>query len=231
MQVMQNSLSGWTVLILVVIVCFFAADIVTNDRKYYTVLENIPLSKRTILWLKTGVVEVGVLLDFIVASVIALLCIAPKYGMGSLKLNTVAYLGRIDFKLIFKTETLGMYYLQFIIFAIIVSFIFIRFTILLSLTFRNDYVAGMLSSLFAISAKVLYFSFGMGFVHPVLEKLPMTYFSIGDSTTGNLAYLMDTPGWGFNSGLGPLLVAMLAIEILLFLFTQIKSIPLVRRGD
>ena len=231
LQVMQNSLSGWTVLILVVIVCFFAADIVTNDRKYYTVLENIPLSKRTILWLKTGVVEVGVLLDFIVASVIALLCIAPKYGMGSLKLNTVAYLGRIDFKLIFKTETLGMYYLQFIIFAIIVSFIFIRLTILLSLTLRNEYVAGMLSSLFAISAKVLYFSFGMGFVHPVLEKLPMTYFSIGDSTTGNLAYLMDTPGWGFNSGLGPLLVAMLAIEILLFLFTQIKSIPLVRRGD
>lgn len=124
-----------------------------------------------------------------------------------------------------------MYYLQFIIFAITVSFIFIRLTILLSLTFRNDYVAGMLSSLFAISAKVLYFSFGMGFVHPVLEKLPMTYFSIGDSTTGNLAYLMDTPGWGFNSGLGPLLVAMLAIETLLFLFTQIKSIPLVRRGD
>ena len=231
LQVIQNSLSGWTVLIMVVIVCFFAADIVTNDRKYYTVLENIPLSKRTILWLKTGVVEVGALLDFVVAGIIALLCIAPRYGLGSLRLNTVDYLGKINFKATFRTETLGMYYLQFIIFAIIISFIFIRLTILLSIVLRNEYVAGMLSSLFAISAKMLYFSLGMGFVYPFLEKWPMTYFSIGDSITGNLAYLMDAPGWGFTAGLGPLICLALVIEILLFLFTQIKSIPLVRRGD
>ena len=145
LQVIQNSLSGWTVLIMVVLVCFFAADIVTNDRKYYTVLENIPLSKRTILWLKTGVVEVGVLLDFVVAGIIALLCIAPRYGLGSLSLNTVDYLGKINFKATFRTETLGMYYLQFIIFAIIISFIFIRLTILLSIVLRNEYVAGILS--------------------------------------------------------------------------------------
>lgn len=231
LQVMQNSLSGWTVLLLVVMVCFFTADIVTNDRKYYTVLENIPLTKRTILWLKTGVVEVGVLLNFVVAGIIALFCIAPKYGLGSLKLNTVDYLGKINFKSTFRTETLGMYYLQFMIFAVIITFIFIRLTILLSIVLRNEYVAGILSSLFAISAKMLYFSLGMGFVYPVLEKLPMTYFSIGDSTTGNLAYLMDVPGWGFTAGIKPLLYLALTIEILLFLFTQIRSIPLVRRGD
>ncbi len=231
LQVMQNSLSGWTVLLLVVMVCFFTADIVTNDRKYYTVLENIPLTKRTILWLKTGVVEVGVLLNFVVAGIIILFCIAPKYGLGSLKLNTVDYLGKINFKSTFRTETLGMYYLQFMIFAVIITFIFIRLTILLSIVLRNEYVAGILSSLFAISAKMLYFSLGMGFVYPVLEKLPMTYFSIGDSTTGNLAYLMDVPGWGFTAGIKPLLYLALTIEILLFLFTQIRSIPLVKRGD
>lgn len=231
LQTIRNSLSGWTVLIMIIIVCFFAADIVTNDKKYYTVLKNIPLTKQTILWLKTAVVEVGVFLDFTIAGIIALICIAPRYGLGSLKLNTVAYLGRINFKATFKTETLGQYYLQFFLFALIICFIFIRLTILFSLVLRNEYVAGMLSSLFAVSAKVLYFSLGMGFVYPFLEKLPMTYFTIGDSITGNLAYLMDTPGWGFTAGLKPLLCLAVIIEILLFLFTQIKRIPLVKRGD
>ncbi len=77
LQRIQDSLSGWTTLILVLIVIFFAADILTNDRKYRTVVKNIPLNKSTILWLKTAVVEIGVLLDFLMAFIIAVILSCP----------------------------------------------------------------------------------------------------------------------------------------------------------
>lgn len=227
LQRIQNSLGGWAALILVIIVCLFAADIVTNDKKYYTVLNDIPLSKRTILWLKTGVVEAGVLTDFVIATVIVLICIVPRYGFGSFNLNTVVFLGRVHFKQTFVTESLGIFYLQFSALAVVLTFIFIRLTMLLSLIFRNEYLAGMLSSLFAISGKIVYFSMGMGYVHPFLEKLPMSYFTFGDVLTGSLAYLMDSPGWGIKSAIGPLALTILVIEVFLLLITQGNRIPLV----
>ncbi|MFY0930702.1 tellurium resistance protein TerC, partial [Lactobacillus paragasseri] len=75
-----NSISGWTTLILIIFVVLFAADIVTNDRKYYSVLKDIPLSKNTILWIKTGVVEIGVLFNYLLAFIVVTLCTAPRYG-------------------------------------------------------------------------------------------------------------------------------------------------------
>lgn len=228
LQRIQNSLSGWTTLILIIIVIFFAADILTNDYKYRTVVKNIPLSKSTVLWLKTAVVEIGVLLDFLMAFIIAVVCIAPKYGLGSFNLRTTFYMGRLYFKVPFTYLTLGKYYLQLSIFAILIVFIFIRLTILISLLSRNEYVAEIISSLFAVAGKVLYFSSGMGFVYPFLQYLPTTYFTIGDSLSGNLSYLMDTPGWGFNAGIVPLVLTVLAIELVMLLIYRIKKIPLIK---
>lgn len=228
LQRIQDSLSGWTMLILVLIVIFFAADILTNDRKYRTVVKNIPLNKSTILWLKTAVVEIGVLLDFLMAFIIAVICLAPRYGLGSFYLRTTFYMGRLYFKVPFTCPTLGSYYLQLSIFAILIVFIFIRCIILLSLLSRNEYVAEIIASLLAVSGKVLYFSMGMGFVYPFLQHLPTTYFTIGDSLSGNLAYLMDSPGWDFNAGIVPLVITILVIELIMLLICKTKKIPLVR---
>ena len=227
LQSIQTSLCGWTVLIILLIICFFSSDVITNDKKYLTVFETIPLSKRTILWLKTGVIEVGVLLDLLTAAVIILACIVPRYGFGSFQMNTVAYMGQINYKSIFLVESLGTYYLQFLVFAALIVFILIRMNILITLVIRNEYLSGIFVSLFAISGKVLYFSSGMGFVYPVLKKLPMTYFTIGDSLNGSLAYMMDTPGWGFNTGIIPLVTLVIIIELLLFLVTKCKRLQLV----
>ena len=223
LQRVQNSLSGWTTLILIIIVIFYTADIFPGDKKYHTVIKNIPLSKITILWLKTAVVEVGVLLDFFMAFIIAIVCIAPKYGMGSLNLKTTFYMGRLYFKVPFRYQTLGIYYLQLIIFAIIIVFIFIHLAMLLSLLFRNEYVAEIIASMTAVSGKALYFSMGMGFVYPLLQKLPTTYFTIGDSLSGNLSYLMDSPGWGFNAGIIPLILTVLVIELILLVICRMKK--------
>lgn len=228
LQRLQQSLSGWTMIILIIIVILFTADIVTNDQRYRSVLKNIPLSKNTILWLKTCVIEIGVLINCLIVFIVVMLCTAPKYGFGSLNLLTPIYTGRLYFKVPFKYETLGHYYIQFIIFAVLVTFIFIRLTMLVSLIFKNEYVAIIISSLFAMSAKVLYFSLGMGFVYPFLRELPTTYFTIGESLTSNLSYLMDSPGWQFNDGIIPLIWTIVIIEAIIYLFSRAKKTVLVK---
>ncbi len=228
LQRLQQSLSGWTMIILIVIVVLFAADMITNDQKYRTVVKNIPLSKRTILWLKTAVIEVGILFNFLVAFLVVTLCTAPRYGFGSFNLLTPIYTGRLYFKTPFVYQTLGQYYLGFLIFAVVITFIFIRLTLLLSLIFRNEYVAAIISSVLAMSAKVLYFSLGMGFVYPFLKHLPMTYFTIGESLTSNLSYLMDSPGWDFNDGIIPLVTLAIVIELTIWLFCQFRKVVLVK---
>lgn len=228
LQRLQQSLSGWTMIILIIIVILFSADIVTNDQKYRSVLKNIPLSKTTILWLKTCVVEVGVLVNFLLAFIVVTLCTAPKYGFGSLNLLTPAYTGRLYFKVPFNYQTLGSYYAKFLIFAMLITFIFIRLTMLLSLIFKNEYVAIIISSVFMMSAKIFYFSLGMGFVYPILKKLPTTYFTIGESLTGNLSYLMDSPGWNFSDGIFPLIFLALLIETNIYLFSRAKNLVLIK---
>lgn len=89
-------------------------------------------------------------------------------------------------------------------------------------------MAEIIASLLAVSGKVLYFSMGMGFVYPFLQHLPTTYFTIGDSLSGNLAYLMDSPGWDFNAGIVPLVITILVIELIMLLICKTKKIPLVR---
>lgn len=227
LQSIQNSLSGWTTLILIMIVIFYTADIFSRDKKHCTVIKNIPLSKSAILWIKTGVVELGVFLDFLMAFIIALACITPKYGLGSLSLKTTFYMGRLYFKVPFTYQTLGMYYLQLTIFVILITFIFIHLTMLLSLLFRNEYVAEIAATVVAVSGKVLYFSMGMGFVYPILQQLPTTYFTIGDSLSGNLSYMMDSPGWGVNEGITSLLLTILVIEVIIILICRMKKIPLI----
>ncbi|MDE7056110.1 MAG: tellurium resistance protein TerC [Lactobacillus sp.] len=227
LQSIQNSLSGWTTLILIMIVIFYTADIFSRDKKHCTVIKNIPLSKSAILWIKTGVVELGVFLDFLMAFIIALACITPKYGLGSLSLKTTFYMGRLYFKVPFTYQTLGMYYLQLTIFVVLITFIFIHLTMLLSLLFRNEYVAEIAATVVAVSGKVLYFSMGMGFVYPILQQLPTTYFTIGDSLSGNLSYMMDSPGWGFNEGITSLLLTILVIEVIIILICRMKKIPLI----
>lgn len=227
LQRIQNSLSGWTTLVLIIIVIFCTADIFPRDKKYRTVITNIPLSKSTVLWVKTAVVELGVLLDFLMAFIIAVACIAPRYGLGSFNLRTTFYTGRLYFKIPFTYPTLGMYYLQLLIFTVIITFIFIHLTMLLSLLFRNEYVAEIVASIVAVSGKVFYFSMGMGFVHPFLQRLPTTYFTIGDSLSGNLSYMMDSPGWGFNEGINSLMLTVIVIEAIIFLICRTKKIPLI----
>lgn len=144
LQILQNSISGWTALILIIIVIFFAADIVPKDRKNNSVLKNIPLSKSSILWIKTLVVEIGVGINFLLALVVITLCTAPKYGFGSFNLRTTFYTGRLYFLQPFKYPTLGEYFGQFGIFAILIVFLFIRLTILFSIIFRNEYIAEIL---------------------------------------------------------------------------------------
>ena len=202
--------------------------IVPNDRKNNSVLKNIPLSKSSILWIKTLVVEIGVGINFLLALVVITLCTAPKYGFGSFNLRTTFYTGRLYFLQPFKYPTLGEYFGQFGIFAILIVFLFIRLTILFSIIFRNEYIAEILATIFAISGKVFYFSLGMGYVYPFLQNLPMTYFSIGDSLTGNLAYLMDSPGWGFVAGLYPLIFAILIVEICMIMISHSNRVSLVK---
>ncbi len=228
LQILQNSISGWTALILIIIVIFFAADIVPKDRKNNSVLKNIPLSKSSILWIKTLVVEIGVGINFLLALVVITLCTAPKYGFGSFNLRTTFYTGRLYFLQPFKYPTLGEYFGQFGIFAILIVFLFIRLTILFSIIFRNEYIAEILATIFAISGKVFYFSLGMGYVYPFLQNLPMTYFSIGESLTGNLAYLMDSPGWGFVAGFYPLIFAILIVEICMIMISHSNRVSLVK---
>ena len=98
---------------------------------------------------------------------------------------------------------------------------------LLSLLFRNEYVAEIVASIVAVSGKVFYFSMGMGFVHPFLQRLPTTYFTIGDSLSGNLSYIMDSPGWGFNEGINSLMLTVIVIEAIIFLICRTKKIPLI----
>lgn len=228
LQRMQQSLSGWTMIILIMIVILFAADMVTNDQKYRTVVKNIPLAKSTVLWLKTAVIEIGVVVNFLMALIVVTLCTAQKYDFGSLNLLTPIYTGRLYFNPPFVYQTLGQYYLYFLILAVVITFIFIRLTLLLSLIFRNEYVAAIISGILAMSAKVLYFSLGMGFVYPFLKQLPMTYFTIGESLTSNLSYLMDSPGWGFRDGLIPLLLFAIVIEVIIWLFCKLRKTVLVK---
>ena len=68
----------------------------------------------------------------------------------------------------------------------------------------------------------------MGYVYPFLQNLPMTYFSIGESLTGNLAYLMDSPGWGFVAGLYPLIFAILIVEIFMIMISHSNRVSLVK---
>lgn len=228
LQVLQKSLSGWTILLLIMIVCLFACDLITNDQKARSILKNIPFTKRFQLWTKTIVGFIGIISNFLISFLIVVICTAPRYGLGSLDLPVPIYRGRAYYEFTFKTVNLGKYLLLFTILALLIIFAFVRLNIFLSLIFRNSYLTAIITSIFAISGKVFYFSLGMGYVYPWLRYLPMIYFTIGDSLSGYLSYLMGTPGWNFQWSIGPLVCLIVVIEVCILIFNQNKRFSIIK---
>ncbi|MBP2058928.1 hypothetical protein J2Z60_002119 [Lactobacillus colini] len=227
LQILQKSLSGWSVILLIIFVCLFTCDLLTYDQKFRTILKNIPLTKTFQLGTKLVVAFIGIIFNFLISFLIIILCTAPRYGLGSLSLAVPIYRGRPYYEFSFKTISLGRYFVYFSMMALLVILIFISLSILISLLIKNSYITAILTIIVAVIAKVSYFSLGMGYVYPWLRYLPTTYFTIGDSLSGYLSYLMGTPGWGFQWGLMPLLVLLIGLNLLLLIFSNSRRFSII----
>lgn len=210
-------------IIFIAVVVIYANDIVIKDRKHLTITKSFPLSFSEKLWIKTGVVMTTSALTFLFLFLIVFFMVGFQYGFGSLHIP-VSVFERVmsQGRGTFDTIQLGTFYVRASILLILIMYLFTRLIIMFSLLVKNEFF-NLLAGIALIFTERLYYIRGVGFFSNVDLLMP-TFFPIGQVLSGYQNFLYNSAAITFQNGVLSLLVAILFVEVALFIFTRVKSI-------
>ncbi|MCI1688608.1 hypothetical protein [Schleiferilactobacillus harbinensis] len=226
LQTLQRTIAGGLTLAILLLAVFFANDLVTNDRRHRSVLQDIPLTPWAALNLKTALVWLATMGTVLGFSVILILATAFRYGFGNWGLPTTLYHlppGKLTY---FTTQPLCLYLLEWVGLAALLIWLFIRLTLLLSILFRNEYIALILAG-GTIFSQTLYAASGIGAVKNWTTWALPTYFDIGKILNGYQKYLYQADVITLGRAVLLLGGALLGIEIITFIVTHQRHFSLV----
>lgn len=209
--------------IMLAVVVFYANDSVVKDRKHLSITKSFPVSFSGKLWTKTLVVLTMTAFTFIGLLLIFLVIIGYQEGFGSFSLPISVYDGLVlNNRGSFDSISLGRFYIQAAVLIFLITYIFVRAIILLSVLVRNEFF-NLFAGIALIFSERIYYMRGIGFFSNV-DLLPPTYFPIGEVLTGYQNHLYNSPSITFQNGVYSLAATIVAVEIILFVATRFKRI-------
>ncbi|RPF52237.1 hypothetical protein [Aquisalibacillus elongatus] len=221
LQQLQKLLSNSFVYIIIFIFIFISSDALTRDKHHKTLLQGFPTSWYLMLNVKSFISYAYALLLTLGLIGLGLVLISSLYGFGHLDMQipikvNFEMLGIEHYEMISISELL----LKSSILLIIITLIFNRLNMWLSLVSRNVGIVLFVSTFFLIS-EIIYSSrttrelFGIE-----LQYFPQTYFDVGQSITFEKNFLINVDNINFQQGITVLLITLFIIEILFFLTSK-----------
>lgn len=224
LQALQKFLQENGIYIMLFCVIFFSSDILTRDRKYRTVLIGLPLSWYRQLNLKSFAAFMYSTLILLAILLIGVICMTLQYGFGYFDLHVPIMTAQQRFTLEeYDVISIGNFLAKTLIVVPLLSLLFIRLNVILSLLFKNEWIVLIVSSLILFLER-FYFSrttrelFGID-----ISYFPQTYFDIGNVLTGEKNFLVNIESITYTKGIVILLIAFVLIEILVFFMSKIVS--------
>lgn len=223
---LQTGIRAWNSSIvpiaLIGLVVIFSIDIVTKDRNHLSLVRSFPLSFEQKLWVKTAVVITTFSIVSLSIFLIGLSIVAIKEGFGSFAIPVTVFNCPILLEENFYTISIGLFYLQVIALILAIAYLFTRFIILCSLLLKNEYF-NLLVGIAVIFTERLYYIRGIGYFSNV-DLFPSTFFRVGEVLSGYQNHLYNSSAISFEIGIVSLVVAIVVVEILLFLVSRFKRI-------
>ena len=115
---------------------------------------------------------------------------------------------------------MGSYLLKSLTLYVFAAFLLIRFLMLLSVLVGNEFF-NLIAGLAVVFAEGIYYKRGIGFFTN-LDRLPTTFFKIGDVLIGYQNHLYNSYEITFRNGVVAIGLSILAVEVLLFLLTRFQ---------
>lgn len=124
---------------------------------------------------------------------------------------------------VYSLMSIGSFLLKTIPFLLLLLYLFIRLSALLSLLFRQEVVV-FVAGLFVLLFEKLYFSrttrdiFGIDISH-----FPQTYFDFGKVISGEKNFMLNTPTITVNQGLFVIVATLIGVEVILAIASYIRT--------
>lgn len=223
-QQLHRFMERYLPLAFLIITVFIASEVLVDDRKHRTIKSGKPIGWRMYILYKSIAV-------FVITSLYAIgtlgfftLLNGLLFGFGPINLAISDY-ALVDQErlsvfrgdmIFFETQNAWIFVLLCLLFIIIMMFIVIRISMLLSLLFRNDMIVLVLG-IMIVSVTSIYLSDGsVGFLGIEPWYLPQNYIEIGRALLGEPNFVAFTDQFTYVNGLIAMGAAWIIVEILLF---------------
>ncbi|AQP52931.1 hypothetical protein CBF34_05940 [Vagococcus penaei] len=208
----------WLPVLLMLVTLFFSMDLISKDRKHYSIHSNIPISQTKRLLTKISVTFLGVLVSLIpLAS--GFIGIGMTNGFGSLHLP-VSILYR---DVVPKTLSIQTYLGYFSLYMLLWILCLIVLSLLLGLWIKNEVILLLVLSVIPF-VDISYNKVGFGDIYPIIAWLPTSYTRIGEVLTGYRCFTWLLPVDNHFLGLQVLSVTLIVLLGFLWLVTRKKRI-------
>lgn len=220
LQTLVRLMNSYLPYILLVLCMLLTNDIVTKDRHHMSIVRGYPITNFGKLIMKGITALIGTLCSILIF-VPAFIIISFKYGVGSLNMPVAHYefaflnLGEYTYMPIWQ------YLLQTFGLCILWMIILITLILILSVTFRSEFLNFTLIILFFIER--LYYQRGM-IIDDWLAWLPTSYTQFGNVTTGYLNYEMISGSVLYQKGILVLIVTGTILILLMWFISRIKKV-------
>lgn len=228
LQVVYNAFTTYLPFFLFLTVIYFCSDMVTRDRNNQSLTQGMPLSMYKRLNIKTANAFLFTWSVILGLSLFSFIAISLQFGIGPLTLelpiferkevgNNVTY-----FEDSYETTlSLGEIYLKIIPLMFLLTYLFSRFTIMISLLVKREWLVITVSVLLLGSHFLLFVS-----VLPdsFVRFFPATYFQFGQVISGDLNAYFRFNDINIESGLLVIGISILIVEVLTFIFGKIIPI-------
>lgn len=222
-QQIQLFFLNWGPYVLVALTLFIASDLFVLGQKARTQRVGVPYSWNGYLFTQSLAVLTFVLLAFSAAAAFFWLFNGVLYGFGSLEWSVPAFHYSEDFVLnpeVYGLMTIGSFLLQALPYTLLLLYLFIRLTVLLSLFFRQE-VLVFLTGLFLLFGELLYLNRTTRSLWGIpISRFPQTYFDYGKVITGAKNFLINTGTITFATGLTVLAITVLIVELGVYLASR-----------
>lgn len=217
-QQIQLFFVEWGPMILILLTLFIGADVFTYGIKKRTQKIGVPLQWGRFLWTQSLAILSFVTLFFIAAGLLFFVVNGLLYGFGDWEWMVPQYQYSEDYVMnmdVYNLMSIKSFSLQAIPFFAILTYLFVRFTALFSLIFRQEVVV-FLAGVFTLLFERLYFSRTTRHLLGIdISQFPQTYFDFGKVITGEKNFLINIGTISVEKGLISLLVLVVIVEMIL----------------
>lgn len=221
---------GTTAFFVIFCAIYFSSDMLSKDKQHRSLLQGMPIGWYRLINLKSMVAFFYTLLILLGLLVLAGFIISIQNGFGSFKLSvpiTIPSTQDVEYFGYRYSEYDSISIMKFFLLALgiipILIYLFIRINAILSLIFKNPWIALMISTILLFSERIYYSRTTTELFGIDISYFPQTYFDFGRIISGEKYYLLHLESITYERGIIVLLSTIIIIEIILFIISRIVN--------